>query len=62
MHNGNDEEVNESEPIIEELKKEVKVYCFIDSLDSNNSLLFFQDKVSDKIAEDSTLAPKIIAE
>lgn len=29
VHNGNDE-VNESEPIIEELKKEVNIYCLID--------------------------------
>lgn len=38
MHNGNDEEVNESEPIIEELKKEVNIYSFIDLLWLNDFL------------------------
>lgn len=64
MHNGNDE-VNESEPIVEEPKKEVNFYGFPPCnfvVQTSCFCRFLQDKVSDKIDEDSTLAPEIIAE
>jgi hypothetical protein len=64
VHNGNDE-VNESEPIVvEEPKKEVKLYGFSWWLSDflKHVFRYLQDKVSDKIDEDQALAPEIIAE